>query len=317
MDPREYRDARWHSLLREAEDLGVAPEEAPGLVEGVLGSQERRIRRSADPDPLVREALHDAVDPRPAGRGGRRVLAVGAALALLVGGGTAYRELTRPDPPGDQLRGDQVPSLFGYDGPTAAQVLKDRGMRVHLQPFQSCEVLDRVTGADPPTGTPYHRGDPITVYTALPSDITCLTDYQDRATAWALLDFANGRGRAPRFAHHVVVYGGDGQRLLLTRRAAGHREAWEPSGVLDGLRAASDAVSLATTEPATYAVPAIRIVPATTGLGSCAAPGPTVTGSHDAFSVLIQPPDRQGCGVRLTVYRDGRAIVAVAYYPVA
>ena len=57
MDPREYRDARWHTLLRTAEDLGVDPEQAPTVVEQVLAQQQARIRRAEDPDRLVRRAL--------------------------------------------------------------------------------------------------------------------------------------------------------------------------------------------------------------------------------------------------------------------
>src|SRR6478609_1352813 len=114
MDPREYRDARWHALLRAAEDLGVADEQAPELVEQVLASQQRRIRRAEDPDPLVRRALSDAVlgsPERPAHRGRWPAVAVLATALAAVG---AVIALTRPEPPSaDHLAADQVPSLFG------------------------------------------------------------------------------------------------------------------------------------------------------------------------------------------------------------
>lgn len=318
MDPQEYRDARWHSLLREAEDLGIPEDQAPALVDDVLARQHRRIRRAEDPDPLVRAALHDAVTGPPAREPRRRRwLAVLAAAVVAVGALTTYQALQRPDPgPTDRLRSDQVPSLFGYDGPAAARVLGDRGLRVRLEPFRACEVLGRVLATDPPTGTTYRPGDPITVYTAVPADVACLTDYQDRQAAWGLLDFANGRGPAPRFAHRVFVYSGGDLRAVLSRAEAKDPEDWATSGVLDDLRAASQQVELTASEPLAYAEPALRVLAPTTGAGGgCGRPDPSLAAGGEVFSALIVPPDRHGCGVRLDLRRVDDAIVAVGLYP--
>src|SRR4051812_40759786 len=169
MDPQDYRDARWHSLLRAAEDLGVEPEAAPGLVEQVLARQQRRIRRAEDPDPLVHAALADAVLGPPATaprEHRRRWLAVAGLTAALVAVGAAFA-LTRPQPPPtDHLRADQIPSLFGYDGEAARALLEKRGLEVSLRPFRSCEVRDRVVASAPPAGASYQRGDRVVVYTA-------------------------------------------------------------------------------------------------------------------------------------------------------
>jgi hypothetical protein len=212
MDPREYVDARWYALVRTAVDLGVPEEDAPALVQRVLDRNERRIRRAEDPDPLVHEALRDAVlgpPPAPPRRRTPRLLALAAAL-VAVGLGVA---LTRPErPPTDRLRDDQVPSLFGYDGATARALLEDRGLVVTLKQRRACEVLDRVLGSIPPAGAPYRSGDGIVVYTSLPADVECLSNYTDRETAWRMLDFANGRGAAPEFADRVFVYAAESGR---------------------------------------------------------------------------------------------------------
>jgi hypothetical protein len=316
MDPAEYRDARWYALLRTTVDeLDVPEEDAPALVQRVLDTNRRAIRRAEDPDPLVHRALADAVHPPPPGSGRQRLVGVAALAAALVVVGVAV-VLTRPDEPlPDRLRSDQVPSLFGYDTEHASTALEELGLDVTVRPLRSCEVLDRVIGTDPAAGTRFERGDAVTVFTAVPSDVACLADYLDRETAWRLLDFANGRGPAPVFADRVFVYPGDARPQVLDGEVASEREGWSRTGVLDGLRDASAQVSLVTEEPLQYAVPAIRIVRAFDRVGSCGVPDPSVAGAGDAFSVLVRPPDRESCGVRLDVFRQDGAIEAVAYYP--
>lgn len=314
MDPLDYRDARWYALLRAAEDLGVDPEEAPALVTRVLERHRRAISRAEDPDPLVHEALRDAVlGPPPRERRRRPLGLVGLAVVLALVG--VVVAVTRPDQPlPDRLRADQVPSLFGYDDADARALLEDRGLRVHVEPFRACEVAGRVVGSDPPAGTPYDDGDPITVYSSVPADVACLTDYQDRATAWQLIDFAGHRGPAPDFAARVFLYPGDGPPVILDRAAARDPDAW-PAGVLEGLRAASQQVALVSDHPLSYAVPAIHVARTDDGIGRCGVPAPAVAGSVDAFALEVRPPGRTGCPLRLDVFREGGAIEALAYYP--
>jgi hypothetical protein len=319
MDPREYHDARWFALLRSAEDLGLTEEEAPAVVRRVLDAQQRRIRRSDDPDPLVQQALRDAVLGQPAGpthRPWRGLLALAAVVAVV--GGLVL--VTRPDePPLDHLRADQVPSLFGYDGARARRLLSDRGLDVTVQPFRSCEVMDRVLNSDPPAGTPYQPGDRITVFTAIPQDIVCLTDYDDRATAWQLLDFANGRGPGPEFADRVFVYAGDRPAVVLRGDEASDPDAWRDTGVLSALHRASERVVRVSEHPLRYDVPAIRVIGAGDELGRCGVPDPTVAGDDQAFSLVVRPPGGRGCGVRVDLYREGPSpntpVDAVVLYP--
>ncbi|GAA4755847.1 hypothetical protein GCM10023350_46680 [Nocardioides endophyticus] len=318
MDPGEYRDARWHSLLRAAEDLGVDADQAPRLVDEVLGKQQRRIRRAEDPDPLVRQALTDAIlgTPDRPGTPRRRWPAV-AALAVAVATAGTVIALTRPDPPPvDHLDDDQMPSLFGYDGAAASALLEERGLDVQQRPFRSCEVRDRVVASAPAAGSTVDRGDQVVIYTALPADVSCLTDYGERELAWQLLDFANGHGPAPAFAPRVWVYPGDGQAQVLVSTDAADRDAWRGTAVLAALRKASSDVALVQEHPLTYAVPAIRVVDVTDGLGECGVPTPSVAGTADVVAFIVRSADRTGCPLRVEVYRDrDRRIESVALYP--
>lgn len=315
MEPDAYRDARWHALLREAVQLGASEQDAPRVVDAVLARKRRRIRRADDPDPLVREALLAALRPTPPARRGRPR----RGTALLVAGLAAVAAVAvvaRPTaPPTRRLDADQVPSLFGFDGPSADALLTSRGLRVRLLPFRACEVQGRVIASDPPPGARVDRGDRITVYTALPADIACLTDYQQRALAWRLIDFAGGRATAPPFAPRVFVYPEPGRRLVLSGREAAEADVWRATGVLTAIQKAAGQVALIQPRPAAYAVPAVRIVPVDQGLGRCGVPSTSVTGSADAFALLLRPPGRRGCGLRVELVRDGRRrIESVALY---
>lgn len=317
MDPQEYTDARWHALLRAAVELGVDEDDAPTVVRRVLAAQQRRIRRAEDPDPLVHAALELEVrGPRAPGahRPRRRTIAgvVGAAGVVL-----AAVVLTRPDePPVDRLDEDQIPSVFGFGRQAAEDLLTSRGLEVTVEPMRACEVEGRAIGSDPARGSAYDRGDPITLYTSVPSSITCLTDYQQRSTAWQLLDFANGRGEGPPFADRVTVRSADGTVTLLGHEAAADPAAWAGTGVLKALQAATSRVRLTDDRPLTYAVPALRIIGVTHGLGRCPAPTPAVSGTGDAFAALILAPSGAGCPLRLEVHRDDQQrVAAVALYP--
>lgn len=323
MDPRGYRDARWHSLLRAAEELGVDPEQAPMLVEQVLARHQRRIKRAEDPDPLVRHALAETIlgpsdrpaDRRP-GRHSRRWPAA-AALAIAIGTAGTGIALTRPaPPPADHLRADQMPSLFGYDGAAASALLEKRGLEVQRQPFRSCEVLDRVVGSSPATGAAIERGERVVIYTAIPADVSCLTDYGERELAWRLLDFANDRAAAPSFAPRVWVYPSDGPPQILTADDARDPSSWQQTGILAALRQASSDVALVQEYPLTYAVPAVSVVDVTDGLGKCGVPTTSVAGTADVVAFVVRSADRTDCPLRIEVYRDrDRRIESVALYP--
>jgi len=175
-------------------------------------------------------------------------------------------------------------------------------------------VMDRALASDPPTGATYARGDQITLYTSLPADIACLTDYQDLAAGWEFLDFANDRGPAPRFADRVFVYVGDGRAEVLPRSRAVDADAWG-DGALDAVRRAALQVALVAEDPPTYRLPSFRVADATAAIGTCGVPDPAPTGAREALSVVIAAPDgRAACPVRVDLYRSRGVIDAVVVY---
>ena len=272
MDPREYVDARWSALVRAAVMLGAPEAEAPEIVQRVLADNNRRIKRADDPDPLVHRALAAAIPqsgqtrfaqeqdlearremfmdaledvaPAPVGPApatttpprARRWRLVAASRhrqqrRRSIGLDGPARTTTRPSD--DRLRADQVPSLFGYDAAAARALLDERGLRGDRRAVPLLRRADRVIATDPVVGTTYSRGDPITVYTAVPTDVACLTNYSDIETAWRLLDFAHGRGTRARLRGpgHRLPRGRPGRRR---HRPDGPRPVGRHPGAVGG-----------------------------------------------------------------------------------
>jgi hypothetical protein len=336
MEPREYADVRRYALVRAAVELGVPAEDAPGLVERVLEEQSRRIRRAEDPDPLVHEALAEAVrrrggrrrstadrddradqpdrtaaTDRAGGTGGaggtgwrgRAGWPAIVALAIaLVAVGVAATALRPARPPAHHLRDDQVPSLFGYDVGSARRLLTGLGLDVTVRPIRSCEILGRAVGADPPTGATFRRGDHITLFAAIPANVECLTDYSERSSAWRFVDFATGHAPAPPFARRVRVYVGPGSPFVLRRAEAVDPASWAQTGVLSALRDASADVELTRNQPVTYAVPTLEIVPFT-DRRSCGGPLRPEVPSLPGLSFVIRAPAGGGCLVHVDLLR--------------
>jgi len=343
MEPRDYADVRRHALVRAAVRLGVAADEAPALVDRVIEDQRRRIRRAEDPDPLVHAALEEAVrrratppgqsDPPGAtgagaglagigttpGRSRSRlrsrwpvIAALAVALAAVVVAATALRA---ERPPAHHLRSDQVPSLFGYDAGSARRLLTDRGLEVTVEPIRSCEILGRAVGTDPPTGSTYHRGDPVTVFAAIPANVECLTDYADRSTAWRFLDFATGRAPAPTFTRRVRVYRDDAAVAVLHRGHAADRRSWDRTGVLQVLRDALGRVALTEGQPIRYAVPTLHVVPLDDRDEPCTGPLAPRVARLPGMSFVLQAPGTSACLLRVDLLRNdhdpGSPITAV------
>jgi len=159
-----------------------------------------------------------------AGVGG--VLVCVLAIAALVGGGA-----TPAPPPNGPLRDNQVPSLFGYDVPSARRLLSGRGLEVGLKASPACEPVGLVVGTDPPLGTRVDDGDTVTLLTASPYGYSCEQVYRARSDAWDFLGFAAGRRPAPAFAAHVEAVV-DGTPIRLTRPQARDPENWgDPSAL--------------------------------------------------------------------------------------
>lgn len=152
--------------------------------------------------------------PAPVPRRSRRWVAIGAAAATAaVLGGVTFvavshggpdRPLARQPSPsvtssaGTALGADQVPSVFGYDARSAQAMLEAAGLTVTVKHRKLyCTGDDgRALATAPAVGTTYSVGDPVTLIVGQNQTVPCPSSPRPdrRAFAWALLDFANGRG---------------------------------------------------------------------------------------------------------------------------
>ena len=321
MDPREYRDARWHALLRAAEDLGVAEERAPELVEQVLARQQRRIRRAEDPDPLVRQALSEAVlgPPERAPRRSRwPVAATAAAAAVALAAAGTVVALSRPEPPpADHLR--RRPDAL------TLRVRRDGGARRCSSDAASRSSSGRSDPARCATGSSRASPQPerrTNAATGSSSTRRCLpTSPASPTTATARSPGScstsptgtDQRRRSPRGSGSIPD---EGPAQVLTGERRRRPDLLERTGVLAALHAASSEVALVREHPLTYAVPAVRVVGVDEGLGRCGVPDPSVAGTADVVAFVVRSADRSGCPLRVEVYRDeSRRIESVALYP--
>jgi hypothetical protein len=230
---------------------------------------------------------------------------VAAALVVLLAIGVAALALRPERPPVDHLRGDQVPSLFGYDAGAARRLLAARGLEVTVTPYRACEVLGRAVGANPATGTTVEAGDPVTVFASIPANVNCLTDYADRARAWRFLDFAAGRGAAPTFTARVLVHA-DGRTTQLDGSRATDPAAWASTGVLTALREAIGSVRLTDEHPVAYAVPSLRTLPLTDRRGPCGRSTAPLPHDPVGTSFVVRAPGSSRCLARVDLVRSDR-----------
>lgn len=344
MDFDEYVAARHGTLLRAAVLMGCAEAHAPRLVADVLAVTARRIRRSDDPDDLVLDALASVIpgarstafgsatspDVRadllmstervdsvgvgpidlPPAELNRPVVGVLALLvALLVAAG-----LVGPGQPGPQwtLAAAQVPSLFAYDGESARALLTQRGVAVVEQPVQACEPGGRVVGTQPPAGAVVGSGDTVIIRTALPSIVPCLARrFSDRALAWQFIDFATGRGPAPRFAPLVRLVVDRGAPTTLSHLRAVDRDSWEG---LSAATALAEAASEMRWVGTAYLLPELTVTSGTPPRSTCGIPRPILAGERSAVSITIAIPGETSCPVRVDLYRSYGDIDSVMLY---
>lgn len=309
MDHDEYVIARYGRLLEHAVELGCGADDAPVLVDEVLRAQRRAIRRSEDPDPLVRAALERrlAPDDGPPGAGGGlpwRLGALGIVVVLAVTLGV--RALV------DALQPDPLPSVFGYDEQTARAVLEATGLEVEVVSASACEPIGLALGTDPTAGEAVDRGTTVTLRVAVPDDPLCLATYQFRSDAWRFVRFARAAAAGsspPRFADQVLVVVDDAAPTRLSGQEAAAREGWGTA--LDVVAAAA-----ASNAPTRNGMPRLlvdRLVPEPDG---CGAPVPPDLAGSGVLRLRIDASPTGStatCPVTVDLYRgSGRIIEAVA-----
>jgi hypothetical protein len=135
---------------------------------------------------------------------------------------------TAPAVRGDQLRDDQVPSVFAHTEESGRALLEEKELVVTVRYEDTCrEIQGRALETRPGVGSTFAPGDAITLVVATaPAAARCA--YVPRAYGWELIDFATERGAAPAFAPEVALYFNDDKPITLTAEAAADPAEWGP-----------------------------------------------------------------------------------------
>ncbi len=255
--------------------------------------------------------LPDLVRPDPRARW--PIVAGLVAIACVVA--TVAWSRSPDEKPDGPLADDQVPSLFGYDAPSATKLLTGRGLEVLERPAASCEPEGLVVGSDPTLGAHVDKGDTVMIMTATPLGFSCHEAYTNRSDAWEFLAFASGRGASPRFADRVAVLVDGSGPVFLRRDQAADPASWGNPSVLTTLE---DALGQVYDVPgsAAYRTPSLDASLARQPARKCGVHRPLGTAGREALSMLIYVRNVGPylCPLTLDLYRTGDAIDTVALY---
>lgn len=255
------------------------------------------VYAAQEPAPVELDEAWTPPAPAAPSRGRVALVAAIAGAVLIAGAALTYRAPPAP-----------IPSLFGMQAATAADLLRDRGYDVALSPAWACEPRGLVLGSDPGVGTVAPEGGRVTVRYAVPADVFCMPAYQGRVRAWEFVRFAAG-GPPPTFADEVAVQTDD-QAFTLTAGAAADPASWR--GSLDPVRDAGTVFA-----PTSSGMPRLSVQgPAgplpTTAVGArsvdtCAAAAPAGTTGRSPLRLRIEAVDRpapEECPLTVDLYRD-------------
>jgi PASTA domain len=182
------------------------------------------LRPDAESEAWARDLMQQAADTIDANPPGTFVAtprarswwpALAAAVVIVVGTVTIGLGLLDRVGPGPALStptrtSASVPSVFGHDAGSARAMLEAEGFEVETEDALVCEPPGRAVGTSPVMGSNVSFGSTITVKVSTISDNTdCFlgerVSWDERSLAWAILDFANGRGPAPEFLDSVEL----------------------------------------------------------------------------------------------------------------
>jgi hypothetical protein len=220
----------------------------------------------------------------------------------------------QPEKMDGTLDADQVPSLFGYDAASARALLEGLGLRVTEEQVAYCDLEGRVVGTSPRTGARFAPGHAITIHTAVPSDPSCSASYVDRAAAWEFVDFANGRGPAPRFSDRVAIVVDGSHPATLTGAEAADPESWGGFSPLSELSKASARVAYQ--GGTSYATPVLSVQYQLPPPQTCGVSRPRGSGQRLALvvSIALDTDDPAGCPPVVDLYRSSGGIDTIVLY---
>lgn len=196
------------------------------------------------------------------------------------------------------LRGDQVPSLFGYRLPAASARLHRFVLKTSVERVTVCEPPDVVLATSPGVGATFRPGETLSIVVAR-RDVRPCPGYRDRAAAWAFLGFAAGHEGPPAFAPRVTVVLDDASPVVLTRGQARDRRRWGPA--LATVAAAMGRIGL---DAATYVTPSLTVRAGRPAGIACGLSPPPRLARRPALELsLALPTEVGGCPPRVDLYR--------------
>ena len=247
----------------------------------------------------------------------RWAAAAGTLLVAAVAGcGTASPRTATPDERGSDVTpvvlagapDGTVPSVFGHTRESVDSLLREQGLDVRFGHEVSCDPEGRPVGTQPATGTPVGPGDGVTVLLAHQAANTdCMADL---GRPWAFLDFANGRGPAPRFADEVALFV-DGARSGTMSGSVAANGEWGEGSALDLLRRASEHVVRVGD---TLRMPQLQVTAGTPPDVWCGAERPQEVGDREALTLSVDFADNSGsgCPARVAVFASAKIFLRSA-----
>lgn len=208
-----------------------------------------------------------------------------AAVALLAVATVVTAASNGPEPPPDgRLDDDQIPSVFGYDRQPATARLQSLGLEVSQQSVHVCDPSEKVVDTMPPTGTRFEEGDEVVIRTAFPSGGSCQVDYRNRSDAWEFVDFATGRGPAPRFHDKLWLIVDRSEPAVLFGADSRDPRRWGDRSALTMLRKATAEV---VREDGRWHTPTLFVEYGVPPRGRCGVPRPRESGGREALSLSV------------------------------
>lgn len=201
-----------------------------------------------------------------------------------------------------------VPSVFGHTRESSEVLLRERGLDVRFGKQISCDPAGRPVGTEPTTGTPVQPGDAVTVllsYQAANTD--CAADVRE---PWRFVDFATGRGPAPRFSDEVSVFV-DGVRMGTTSGADASRGGGSTGSALGILRRGSEQVLRVGDS---YQMPQLQVITGVPPDTWCGIARPGDVAGREALTLTIDFAEVTAtprCPARVALYETAGAIDTV------
>lgn len=233
-------------------------------------------------------------------------VATGTSLALRDGPGPSDAAPQKAEAAPTALRGDQLPSLFGYRVADAQERLHGLALIPSVERVDACEPPDIALGTRPGIGATFRMGDTVSVLAARRGARPC-PGYAARVAAWDFIGFASGRDEAPAFDQQVTVLADGRKPVVLSHREASTRTTWGSA-----LKPVADAAGRIGVDGSVHYAPtltALRTIPPAV---ACGQRRPEALGRRPALELaLILTSESGGCPLTVDLYRTAGLIDAV------